>query len=237
RAVEAGKAGEYARVGSGCPGGAQFLKEPRHFPVDGSVALSARLVRQGASDVGLAGAGGSGDADVMGFGDPSAARQLANDRFVESAFRRVVDALDAGLANFEFCLVQGTLESLVLSMSFFGVDEQTKTLVESEFLGIGCGSLSAPGFEHSAQPHGFQLLFGLFIQHLLLLLRSNFDHARCRDPAVCWRWRGSARSLVGAGRYRSSRWPPRACTSGLQPPQHEHTRPPDVARRTVCSAA
>src|SRR5690606_33751955 len=76
-------------------------KEPRHFPVDGSVALSARLVRQGASDVGLAGAGGSGDADVMGFGDPSAARQLANDRFVESAFRRVVDALDAGLANFE----------------------------------------------------------------------------------------------------------------------------------------
>ena len=66
--------------------------------------LPARLLRQRARDVALAGPGRAGDQDRVVLVYPTAARELAHDRLVELALCRIVDILDARLGHLQLRL-------------------------------------------------------------------------------------------------------------------------------------
>ena len=69
----------------------QLLEESRYAAVEGTVALAASLLRQGARDVRLAGSRRAGNQHVLMLGDPPAASQLADDAFVELSLGGVVN--------------------------------------------------------------------------------------------------------------------------------------------------
>src|SRR4030095_2039614 len=92
----------------------EFLEEARDAPVEGTIALAARLLREGTSEVRLPGAGCAGDQHVLVLGDPAAGREWADERPIEFPPGCVVDVLDAGLAEAELRFAQRGLQPLVL---------------------------------------------------------------------------------------------------------------------------
>ena len=91
--VGAGDLGEHTRAGPVRTGERQLGEEPRGSTVDSTMPLPARLPRECARDVGLAGAGLAGDQDVLVLGHPAARTELADLRLVEFALGRIVDVL------------------------------------------------------------------------------------------------------------------------------------------------
>jgi hypothetical protein len=57
------------------------------------------------------------------FVHPAARGELTDDGLVQLAPRRVVDVLDARLAESQLCLLEQPAEALVLSREVLGVDE------------------------------------------------------------------------------------------------------------------
>src|SRR5262249_57838539 len=96
--VGAGKAREEPEVAPVGVREGEFLEEARDAAVEGAIALAARLLREGAGEVRLAGARGAGDEHVVMLGDPAAGREMADQRLVEFPAGRAADRLDAGLA-------------------------------------------------------------------------------------------------------------------------------------------
>ena len=115
----------------------ELLEETRHPAVDHAVALAAGLLGERAGDEGLADAGRSGDDDVVVLLDPAAGRELADLGAVELSLRRVVDVLDAGLAEAELGLSQPAREAAVVAEELLGVDEHGEALVEAEAAILG----------------------------------------------------------------------------------------------------
>ncbi len=77
----------------------QLLKEAGQAPVDRPVALTTRVLAQRARHVGLPDAGRPGDEDVAVFGDPPPGGELADQRPIEFAARRVIEVLEARLGT------------------------------------------------------------------------------------------------------------------------------------------
>ena len=92
--VDARQPREHGRVRAIGAGERQLLKEARQAPVDRAVALPTRVLAQRARQVGLPDAGRPGDEDVAVFGDPPAGGELADQRPIEFAARRVLEVLE-----------------------------------------------------------------------------------------------------------------------------------------------
>ena len=106
----------------------EFFAEPGDAPIERAVALPTRLLGERAGDVGLPGAGHAGHDDVVMLVDPAAGSELADERFVELAARRIVDAFDAGLTEPELGLFERDLEALVFAGETLGFDEEREPL-------------------------------------------------------------------------------------------------------------
>lgn len=163
--VDLGQSGEETGIGAVRVSEGEFLEEARHAAVEGAVALSAGLLRQGTGDVRLAGSGGTGDEDVLVLGDPAAARKLADDTFVELSLGRVVDVLDAGGTHSELCVAQAARDARILPGQVFRVDQHAQAFVEGERRRFGVFLLLCPGPSEGGQSEVKQLLHRGFIQH------------------------------------------------------------------------
>jgi hypothetical protein len=94
-------------------------------------------VRQGAGDEALPDSGGPDKDDVVVFLDPVTGGELADDGLSEFAPGRVVDRLETGLREFQFGLLQGAGQALVLPGVPLGRDEQGDGLVGGEGGNVG----------------------------------------------------------------------------------------------------
>lgn len=102
----------------------EFFAEPRDAPVERAIALPAGLLRERASEIGLAGAGRAREQDRVVLGDPAPGSELAQQRAIELAARRVVDVFDTGLAEAKLRLAECGGEPFVFAGEPFGVDEK-----------------------------------------------------------------------------------------------------------------
>ena len=93
----------------------QLLEEARQAPVDCAVPVTTGVLAQRTRDVRLADAGRSGDEDVAMFGDPLARGQLADQRPIELAPRRVLDVLETRLGHAQLRLFQTAGELAIVA--------------------------------------------------------------------------------------------------------------------------
>ena len=75
--------------------------------------------------------------------DPAAGRELTDDALVEFPFGCVVDVLDAGAGESEFCLAQTPRNPCVLAAEVFGIDEEPEPFVKGYLLQLGFFCCSA----------------------------------------------------------------------------------------------
>src|SRR5262249_34917938 len=123
------------------------------------------LLREGAGEVGLAGAGLAGDDDVLMLGDPAAGPELTHERLVELAFARAVDVLDTRVRHPQLGLLERARQANVLAVDPLGVDEQAEALVEAERGNLGLRLLRRPGFRHRVKAEQLEFLDRRFVQH------------------------------------------------------------------------
>jgi hypothetical protein len=110
----------------------ELLKEARQASVDGPVTLPTRVLPQRARQVGLPDASRPGDEDVAVFRDPPSGGELAHQRPIEFAARRVLEVLETGVGHAELGLRQATGEFAVVARQVLGIDEQADAFVEAE---------------------------------------------------------------------------------------------------------
>ena len=130
--VDAGESRQQGRVGAVGARERELLKEARQAPVDRAVPLPTGVLPERAADVGLADAGGAGDEDVVMFGDPAAGGELADQRPIEFAARRVVEILETRVRDPELGLLEPTGELAIVAREMLGIDEQADAFVEAE---------------------------------------------------------------------------------------------------------
>jgi hypothetical protein len=91
--------------------------------------------------------------------------ELTDDGLVQLAPRRVVDVLDARLAESELGLLEQSAEALVLSREMLGVDEQAEALVEGQLADLGALLLLGPRGGECVEAQRLEFLDGRFVQH------------------------------------------------------------------------
>src|SRR5205823_290455 len=92
---------------------------------------------------------------------------------VEFAAGRVVDVLDAGLAQAQLRLPQGGRQPPVFAGEPFGLDQEAEPLVEGDRSERRVLLLGAPGSGEGVEPQGLELLEGRFGEHGQLLCASE----------------------------------------------------------------
>ena len=105
----------------------------------------------------------------MVLGDPAAGGELADERLVELAAGRVVDVLDARLAEPELRLAERGLQPLVLAREPLGVDEEPEAFVEGDGGERRVLLLRLPGGGEGVEAQGFEFLEGRVREHRRLL--------------------------------------------------------------------
>jgi hypothetical protein len=90
----------------------ELREEAWHARVIGSVALAAGSLSKGAGEPGFAQAAFTANEKIAFLGNPTASRELLEERFVELPLRAVVDVLDRGLAVAQACGAQSDLRAL-----------------------------------------------------------------------------------------------------------------------------
>src|SRR6185437_3114540 len=163
--VDACELGEEADVATVGAREAELVKETRRAAVDRAVAASTRLLRERAGDVRLADAGRARDDHVLVLVHPAARGELADDGLVQLAPRRVVDVLDARLAESELGLLEQPAETLVLEREVLGVDQQAEALVERQLADLGALLLLGPRRTERVEAQRLEFLDGRFVQH------------------------------------------------------------------------
>ncbi len=108
----------------------KLVEKARGTTIDGAESATTRLLRERARDVRLADARRAGDDHVLVLVHPATGCELAHDGLVELAFGRVVDVLDARLAEPQLGLLEQASEPLILASEVLGVYEQAEPLVE-----------------------------------------------------------------------------------------------------------
>src|SRR5262245_34958199 len=76
----------------------ELCEEARHACVIGAVALAAGPLSKGAGQPGFAESALPANEKITLLGDPSAGRELLEERFIELALGAIVDVLDRSLA-------------------------------------------------------------------------------------------------------------------------------------------
>lgn len=82
---------------------------------------------------------------------------------------RVVDVLDAGLAEAELGFAEVTRQALVPAVHPLGIDEQREALVEAELGHLRLGLLLLPGSGQGMELELHELLERRFVEHQGLL--------------------------------------------------------------------
>jgi len=115
---------------------------------------------------------GAGDDDVVVLLHPAAGGELADHGLVEFPARRVVDVLDAGVAELQLRLLERPRESLVLPAQPLRVDEHPEPLLEGQLLQLGVLLLLDPGGRQRIEPQQPELFHRRFRQHMFSLQLS-----------------------------------------------------------------
>ena len=138
-------------------GDGEFLEEPGDAEVEDAVAVAAGLVAERAGEVALAGAGGSGDDDVVALAYPVACGQGQHEGLVESARVAVVDVLDGGGLAEPGALEAG-LDAAVFAFGVLGVHEHAEAFIEGERVAIGHFHLFDECALHAGQFEGLEFV-------------------------------------------------------------------------------
>jgi hypothetical protein len=99
------------------------------------------------------------------FGDPPAGGELAHQRPIEFAARRVLEILETRQGHAQLGLLQTTAEFAIVAREVLGVDEQADPFVEAECPDRRVLQLRAIGVGHRAEPEGAEAVERRFGQH------------------------------------------------------------------------
>ena len=97
--------------------------------------------------------------------------ELSDDGLVELPTGRVIDVLDARLAQAKFGLLEQAAEPLVFAGEAFGVDEKAEALVEGQLVQLGILVLLRPCGGKSIEAQGAQFVESRFGEHRVFLLQ------------------------------------------------------------------
>ena len=123
------------------------------------------MLAEGTPQVGLADASGPGDEDVAVLGDPPAGGELADQRPIELAARRVLEILETRLGNAQLRLLQAPGELAIVAREVFGLDEQADAFVKAEGPDRSVLQLRSICIGHGAEVKGAEAVKGRFGQH------------------------------------------------------------------------
>lgn len=114
---------------------ALFVKQARQTHVVGTAARAARLVRQRASEPGLAHAGGAGKQHVLFFRQPQPCQQPLIQRLVEPARVAVVSVLGGG-TGLELGSMQAQRQRFAITLAHLVFDQQAEAFFESKVVQV-----------------------------------------------------------------------------------------------------
>jgi hypothetical protein len=129
----------------------ELIVEPRGPPVDNAAAVAHGGHAERTGEIGFAGTSLAADDEVVKFREPAAACQLADERFVELAFRTVVDILDAGCGDAQLRFTQMALQTEIVAGEQFGVDEQRQAFIKGQLAERHVVGLGLPRCRHDGQ--------------------------------------------------------------------------------------
>ncbi len=152
------------RIGAIGTGQGHVLDEPCEAEVAAGEPLAAGGLSQSTSQVGLAGAGGSGDENDLMVTDPVRAGQAQDDRTIEAARGAQVEILDGGREP-ELGLAQQPGEAPILADRNLPLDEEGEAVLEGEALDIGHGLLFIECIGHAGEAEFAELGEGLLKKH------------------------------------------------------------------------
>jgi hypothetical protein len=127
-------------------------------------AVTARLVTEGAGQVGLPGAGGSHDQDTLALADPVATGEAKDQRAIETPGGSEVEVLDGGV-EMETGLTEEALEAAVGPFTLFAFQEEDKTVVEGEVVDIGQALLFFESRGHTGEPELVEEIESGLLEH------------------------------------------------------------------------
>jgi hypothetical protein len=133
--------------------------------------FATSLVAQGGGEPGLAGAGGSGEAEILLAFDPVAVGELGEMGPVDPARMPIVELFDAG-RNSELNGFEKPREAAVVAFDDLTFDQQAKALFEGKLLTVGLFPLVQQRRGHSGEFQGKQLFDQLLCRHCLVLRKQ-----------------------------------------------------------------
>jgi hypothetical protein len=144
----------------------QFFKEAWHPLVDHSYAVATGRLSQCAPKPGFADAAGTGDDQITLVGDPSASKQVLEQRFIEATACAVIDIFRAGANMAQPGSPHAGLEPLCFSACDFTVNEQAKPFSVAEISSSILHLQFGKGFGHavcSATPQNVRMATSRFM--------------------------------------------------------------------------
>lgn len=162
--VGLGNLGHQLRVAAVGTGEGKLLQQAWQSLIEGRVAEPAGLVGQGAGEVALADAGGTGDEDIVSLGEVAAAGQGQHEVAIEPAGGFPVKILNAG-ALAQVGAAQTGAQAAAVAFGLFAIDHQAKTLLEAQRVGGLAETLFLESLKHAGQLEGTQFVFGGVAEH------------------------------------------------------------------------
>ncbi len=157
--VYAQQTAQHAVVAAGAARDGQRLEKPRGAEVADGESPAAGVVSEGAGEVALSRAGGTGDDAVFVAAQPVAFGEGMHEGLVQSAGLAVVDVFDAGVLA-QFGLVEAGLQPSVVLFGLLAIEEEGEALVEVERVVAAGFELFAVGVVHSGQPQALEFVEG-----------------------------------------------------------------------------
>ena len=122
-------------VGAVALGLAEDFEEPGGTKVLDGEPGTRRMIAQSTGEPGFPDAGGTGDENVSGMGDPLGVGQLQEDLFIQAARMAVVDVFESGLVA-EPGHFEEFAQADIFAVGFFVLGEETDEVGVGEFLGL-----------------------------------------------------------------------------------------------------
>ena len=192
-------------IGSVAPGEGELVEETGEAEVAGGDAVSAGVVAESASEIRLAGSGGTCDQDGLAVEDPLTGGEAEDEGAVEAAGGLEVEVLDGGV-EVELGVALETLVSALIPVGPLAFEHEGEAVVEGELGDVGHGGLFLEGLGHAWEAEFVEEVEGGLSEHdRQFSFRSG---GWCSSPAHgCGRvgraGRGcAARHRLGRGRLR-----------------------------------
>ncbi len=159
-----GDLGEAPDQGSVTAGDAQTVEQPGNAFIANGETLATSLVAESTGEPGFAGAGWSREVQVVTSADPVAGDEGSHQRAFETATVFVVDVFDTGWLA-EAGELQETVQSAVLTLGDFAIEQQGEALFKGQRLEIRLFELFRESRGHPAEAQVAELIKSLIEQH------------------------------------------------------------------------